>query len=235
MLKEIKDLIPKEFNNKWFVISAITVILSIIILKFDISKTLNVAFLFLVLLSLIIYKIKVEFPKGIDNFLFWCSFAIIVLISIAYISALTKEINITAITLIFSFLLMIIIPLTLHIRNLWKSKDMENKNITVVITSYLAVTFLIILLFSPLYQLSGIISGSGIIKTDKQIKLESKSEYIYFSALVFYSNVFGDFNANGYSRILVTLELTISFVWHIIILGMVTSNIKFSIDPQIKI
>lgn len=235
MLTKIKNYIPPEISNWWFAVSFITIFLGIIVLKFNLSSTLNIIFLFLIAISLILYKMNVKFSHILHYISFWFAFTMISLVSIAYIAALTKEFSITVITLISSSLLMVIFPLSLHLRNLWKMKNTgKNTIVSVAIISltYAIIALLLIVLFSPLYNLSGIFQGSGVIKMSDHSKLVNKFDFFYFSSLVFYSTIFGDFDATGYSRILVIVELLISFVIHIIVLGVVISSFSSNIEKK---
>ena len=235
MLTEIKKYIPLEIFNWWFVVSFITVILGIIVLRLNLSSTLNVIMLFLIIIVLILYKINIKFSHIVDFISFWFAFAIISLVSVAYIAALTKEISIVAITLITTSLLMVIFPLSLHFRNLWLMRNPMRPEIVAVVMislTYIFIAFLIILLFSPLYSLSGIFKDSGIMKITDHTKFSNKYDLFYFSSMVFYSTIFGDFEAVGYSRILVIFELLISFIIHIILLGIIISS--FNLNSKTK-
>ena len=98
----------------------------------------------------------------------------------------------------------------------------------ILILSYIFVVSLLILLFAPVYQLTGILNNSGIVNVKDNTKLEGRLEYIYFSASVFYANLFGDTVPMNYSKLIVIVELVISSIFHIIVLGMVIS--KFNAD-----
>ncbi len=225
MFKEIWDLVPKEFKNKWFVIFLVSLISALLVLNRDISKTFNVVFLFILLFSLFLYNINVKLMGIFEKTISWLFLLLIFLFSLGYTAALLHEINIAAISLIIGTLLMVIIPLIMHLSNLWRSK-----NIPILVLSYTFVVFLLILFFAPVYELSGIFDGSGLIKVKDNTKLESNLEYIYFSASVFYANLFGDILPINYSKLVVIIELVISSIFHIIVLGIIIS--KFSAEPK---
>ena len=139
MLKEIKWYIPNELYNKWFTFFFIISIITITTFKFETSKTLNIILLFLLLSSLILYIKNGKLFDKIDRILVYTILLFFTLFTIGYIASVVNEITITAISLIIATLLMVIIPLILHLSNLWKSKDMKKKRISVIIISYISI------------------------------------------------------------------------------------------------
>jgi len=187
--------------------------------------------LLLIIIVLILYKLNVKFSHIVEHITFWFALLIITLVSFAYIASITMEFNIAAITLTASSLLMVIFPLSSHLRNFWLMRSPKGPVVIAIVMitiTYIVIAFLIILLFLPLYSLSGIFEESDILKITNHTKITGKADLFYFSSLVFYSTIFGDFEAKGYSRILVILELLISFIIHIIILGVIISSFNLN-------
>ena len=223
-LKKV-EIIPNEFKNKWFVFFFLSLISSSIILKYTKPAKFHIFFLLILMVSSFLFNIKVKKRIFIEKIQSWTLFLLILSLTIGYATILSlKTYQATMITFIFlliSFLLMIITPLILHLRNLWKSTSL-----TISIISYVIISFLFILLFALFFSLSEVPEKSGIFKFKDNEKIEGKIEHIYFSASVYYTNLFGDAVPQGYSKLVMIVELVISYIFHIYLLGIVISKLS---------
>jgi len=139
--------------------------------------------------------------------------------AVGYMAISVSQITLALGAIISTFLLLFLLPVVLYIIILHSSK-----NIPTIILSYLVLSALTILMFAFIFSLSVNFSGNEILWSNSNTKVDSIGNQIYFSSLVFYSNVFGDIVPYGISKIIVVSELAWSFVLHLIILGEVISN-----------
>ncbi len=213
--KEISELSRKDI----FLIGVLILSLSFLLSPLEI-KTLKVIAIFATLISYY-FLIRKNF-KSRDNFLkVFNIFVLMTLIfaAFSYTAASVKEMNVAAVSIFIWFMIMFLFSIILYVLILHKSK-----NIPIIIITYIAISVLTIAMFAFLFSVSKSFDG-GVVWSDSKEMVDDNNNF-YFSALVFYSNVFGDIIPLGISKIIVFVELIWSFVLHIIIIGEVISQLK---------
>jgi len=224
-MKYFKEYIPGEWQNKYFLIFLTSMLIFATVWSIgSLPKLVKILTSLLFLLSYVIYNIKVITKEDsiLIKFLNWTLFIIILLLTIAYIAATFKEITIATFTLLITFGTIVLSSLFMGINNLWKSRGIFS-----IISSYLVLAFVAIVLFGSIFTVIGEFEGNELMWGNES-KVEDAWDYMYFSSSVFYSSTFGDIFPLGYSRLLVSLEFAFSFVIHIIILGLIISQVYSS-------
>lgn len=163
------------------------------------------------------------FTKIVD----WSLLAFLALMYLVYIFISLNLKNFAVSTLYFIYASLIIIfwiIIKSKIVNMLKTSDY-----TKILVSYFIVTLLIITMFCSFYQMYKGDNKNGIIISDnKEILLETK-DYVYYSWATYYSMFTGfpnDLKPVGDSRFMMMTEITLSVIFHIIILGAAISNLN---------
>lgn len=213
-LDKMKGQIPKELRNKWFFYFLVSSAISLICFSLIKSPPLNTISLFLLIVSLFYYNIRVKSEDFFQYFIKWTYFVLILLLGFSYgLIIYFNIIDTAAFMLIIAISVILLSFVVINILNLWNSR----KPILIII-SYLLLAISVILSFSLLF------TGSDIRWLKDNSKVSNWWDFVYFSASLFYANTFGDILPFGYSRLLVILELAFSFIIHIIILGTVVNS-----------
>lgn len=224
-MKSFKECIPREWQNKYFLIFLTSMLIFAAVWFIgSLPKLVNILASFLFLGSYLFFNIKVITKEDsvLIKFLYWTLFIIILLLTIAYIAATLKEITIATFTLLITFGTIALSSLFIGINNLLKSEGIFS-----IISSYLVLAFVAIVVFGSIFTVIGEFEGNELMWGNGS-EVEYNWDYMYFSSSVFYSCTFGDIFPLGYSRLLVSLELAFSFVIHIIILGLIISQVYSS-------
>ncbi len=213
MKKEIK----KELKSKtfWIYIGGMVLSLSFFLIP---STTFKIFGLIGFIISQLIYLLKKAENKAFKVFS-WIYLFIFSFFLIIYVSMKVGEMEITIIAILIIFIGIVLGTPFLYLSSLIKSKKVGG-----IIISYLGLTLSIILLFSFAFMIIGSNEENKITDyTGKNV--EGTWEYISFSALNFYSVNFGEM-PKGFSKLISFIEIMISFIIHIIILGRVINSLK---------
>lgn len=226
---DIKKIIPEQFKNIWFWIYVGVVIISLAILKTSLGHPYKIISLFLLIFIQVIYNLKVKYDKGII-LLNWVVTANLVLVSFAYLFASFKDYNVAAILLLLMIAVILIAVIFSYGRYLWRIKDaLDDKpilKIILIIFFYGLIAGHIILFFSFLYSIAEPHTGNEVIDIVNNVTVTGKENLYYYSGTVFYSSTFGDMIPNGLSRWIVLSECFVSYIVHIILLGIIINSFR---------
>jgi len=222
MEERIKKEIIKELKNIWFWGYVIIMIVLAGLLQFSLKnnfpKTFMVLILILFPINQFVYNIKVKIENKFQNRLRWGYFSILSLLAVIYLSTVLGEIQISAILIVFLMGGILCAIATIQLTNLLKSRGK-----ILLIIHYLFFAFILILLFGFIYTVTNAL-GQNILNQENE-KIQGTGEIIYFSLSVFYSNVI-EYYPVGFSKWIMQIEMIISYIIHIIILGYLISEIK---------
>ncbi len=168
-----------------------------------------------IIVSQLIYNLENTSKK--TDILGWAYFIIFILYAIIYHSLKIKDIEIAIITIILLFLGILIGSVTQHYSHLKRSKTTPT-----IIISYIGFSFSIIVLFGFFFAMVGGIEGQSILNNNGE-KIMNPWGYVGFSTANFYSTNFGKI-PNGVSELISYIELAISYILHIIILGRLINS-----------
>ena len=138
---------------------------------------------------------------------------------IIYLSMAVGEINITVVSIIIFTIILLLGSVTIYFLILNKSK-----NIISITLGYLGLALSIILLFGFIFSILGMNADNQIKGPDNQ-SIKGVWNYVGFSASSFYAINFGEV-PQGISRVFSYIEIAISFIIHIIILGGIINSPK---------
>ncbi len=218
MLDELKRLIKNPYF--WLYIGAAASFF--VVWYCTTSLTARIICIFIVALCQGFLNVKVLTNTDITNRFFkWTYFIVLLLFAVAYLSASVQEIEIAATTFIITPYILTGGLLVLVISGLWKSK-----NTWTIIISYVFLAVLVITLFAYSFAILSTCKGNEVEWVSGHVSITDPWALMYFSTEVFYSNSFGDIVTLGLSRLLASIELVTSAIIHIIVLGIVISNLK---------
>lgn len=100
---------------------------------------------------------------------------------------------------------------------------MVRYRIILLIVAYSLASLSIIVSFTYAFIVSNALECGQIISN--QIPLVNVEDVLYFSALTFYSNIFGNIEPTGTSKIISVIELATSYIFHAIVIGIAVYNI----------
>jgi hypothetical protein len=221
MESETKARLKEMFWNRWFSLFLIGIAMWYIAWNFAESKTFKICGLFIFSITELLYALKVSrIGNFISKLLIWTSVFMAFLLAFFYTATAVNELNIAIFLLISITLGIFTLPVIVYLLGLWRSRYLYE-----ILLSYSFLVFFIIVLFGMFYMFVGASTGN-------EIKYQSNStmsivpsnkiwDFIYFSGSVFYSSTFGDFVPFGYSRLLAILEVAVSFILHVIVLGSI--------------
>jgi hypothetical protein len=237
MVFAIEKLIPNPLKNRWFWIYLVVVVMSIMVLKSNLSDPNKIIALILLIIFQIFYNLKVKYDK-IIGILNWFLLINLILVSMAYLFASFKEYD-TAAILLLSMIGVILVASTLSwVIYLWKIKDYPSKNrvikIIIIIGLYALLSIYIIILFSFLFLVFGSSENNMIKNACSNSTVTSLVDISFFSGATFYSSALGDMIPYGTSRIIFLIECLISYITHIILLGIVIGQFTKEHDTKIK-
>jgi hypothetical protein len=229
MKLDIRKFIPEQLKNIWFWIYVGVVIISMTTLKTNLTHPYKIISLFLLVFIQIIYNLKVKYDKVII-LLNWIVTANLILVSFAYLFASFKDYNVAAILLLLMMAIILITVIFSYGRHLWRIKDaLDNKPILkliLIIFFYGLIAGHIILFFSFLFSIAEPFAGNEVIDIVNNITVTGKENLYYYSGTVFYSSTFGDMIPKGLSRGIVLSECFISYIVHIILLGIIINSFR---------
>lgn len=158
----------------------------------------------------------------------------LILVSLAYLFASFKDYDMAAILLLLMMAVVLIAVISYYLRNLWKLKDVINDKpilkLILIILFYGLVAGHIIFLFSFLFSLP----GNGLYDIVNNSTVSGKENLYYFSGTVFYSATAGEIIPNGLSRWILLIECFVSYIVHIILLGIIISSFKDKFNKNEK-
>ena len=223
MDEQIIDELKTEIKNKYFLFYIVAAVLLLITWFFKGTPvTFKVLSIFLFVVSQFVYNIKIKTPDDIFyRFLKRMLFVLSLLFAITYLASSVEEIEIALITLLiipFAVLIGLFIPMVF---SLW-----EGKSIWDVIISYISLVFIVIVLFGFTFTILSAFEGNEVKWASGDTAVRDFWDFIYFSAQIFYSNNFGDIVPLGLSRLLAVVELVLSAIFHIIVLGMIITRLS---------
>ena len=222
--KSIREIIKAELTDKWFLIYSLSVIFLPIISYFLPWKTFKIiAFVCLPIIQFV-YNIKSKESQqsSFSKTLNWIFFILWIIFSIAYISVITNE---AIVGLIFLLIIPVAIAISTIIVSVGTSISLlkNPKNLWSILIAYLLLTIVIILIFSLLYFFFTVNEQNKILDRDNN-KISGFYNFFYFSTLIYYSNNFGE-TPYGLSKFFSILEITLSYIFHIIIIGYSVNSI----------
>lgn len=230
---KIKKHIPPIFNNTWFKIYVISIIVFSILIRIEFHKYSVEILLFLLFIIQLIHNIYVKYYSFIDK-IYWCLLGNIMLLLLTNIFIKNNQPYFALTTLLLMPVLILTILSINYIQNLFKMNQNAKlwKKITYLILSYLGITINIIVFFCIIFVFFNIITNADIVDSNNNSIFDpnnpdfNSSNGYFYSATVYYSIVFGDMMPVGYSRIITLIECFFSSAIHIILLGLVISTIK---------
>ena len=224
---EIKKFIPEQIKNKWSWIYIIIVTGSIFVLKTESPPPFKIVTFFVLIIFQFIYNKKVKYDAGI-KIINWILFVNLVLVSLAYLFASFKDYDLAAIMLLLMIAVVLIAITFSYVIHLWKIKDSKVNRpimkVIIIIILYLALAINTIFLFSFFFTVAGSFPGNEILNANNKEKVTGLNNLAFYSGTVFYTSVFGNMIPNGLSRWITLFEYSISYIIHIIILGIVVSS-----------
>jgi len=223
--QELKESFIEVFINKPMLYLVLSIIIfSLIWFVFDLSDFFK---LLSSLVFLIAYGYEIFHSKKsnqLNKFIIFVNgviFFIMGILTIIYLALALGEIIVAVWMLIVTFILIIVGSLVINFLALIK---LNKYYITLIM--YIFISFLFISLFGFSYSLAGGYN-QGLVWTSinsTKAPLDSALDSMYFSSSVYYSSVAGDIQPVGFSKFLMQLELFLSYLFHVIILGFVIKN-----------
>ncbi|MFA6462028.1 MAG: hypothetical protein WCV90_07225 [Candidatus Woesearchaeota archaeon] len=221
---------PKIWNW-WFLSYLVLVIIFGLLFRWQYSNWLNFTCLGMLILIQFVFNIKIQYELKF-KIINWFSFFLLILVSIAYTLTKLNNVGLALFTLLVAVFITFLVALIVHVLNLWKSKGDRNKRVITTITYYLALAFTGIILFGYIFALIGINHPENSLKFTGVNNTLNGQDYIYFSAVTFYSGALGDIIPLGYSKMVMVMELAFSYIIHIIILGIVISKFGYNSNER---
>lgn len=212
--------IISEIKNRYFIIIVLAIIFFSVSFSLQIV-TLITCSLAVLLVAYFLYITKRKPSNRWQSFSNWMYFSFILLVSITYVATSVGEIQI-ALPLFLSIPLLLLSGLIIQqTSSLW-----ESENMFLLIISYIILISLAIMIFGYVFAL---VSDFGVNNQLRWVhdntKVTDVWSIVYFSAQIFYSSNFGDIVTHGYSRLIVVIEFIFSAIIHIIVLGMIITNL----------
>jgi hypothetical protein len=209
----------EEIKNPWFWGYVIAMIVLASSLKFNFNSIALKEIIFILFpIVQFIYNKKVKISNKFQKNLSWIFFVILTLFALTYLFAINKEILMTAFLFILVSLFIITSVVILTFQNMLKSK-----NIPQIIINYIIFSFVLILLFAFFYALFSGWEINKIINSENN-SVKGTWDFIYFSSSVFYTSVI-NYIPNGWSKLIVQIELVVSFIVHTILIGNIIPEI----------
>jgi hypothetical protein len=215
----------EEWKNPWFWFYVISMVLIVILFNLNLKiKTLQVALMFSFPIIQLIYNLKFklskeEYPFG--NYIRWGLFWFLLLLSVSYLALSLNETQIAVTLIIFIMMATLILTSLINLKILCKSKRLSG-----AIIAYLIFAFTIVVSFGLIYSISGAFENNGVLNPNGNL-ITSAWDFVYFSSTVFYSQVM-DYSPNGFSKIIVIVELSVSAIIHIFLIGILIPKLKNS-------
>jgi len=217
-------------ENKWFLTYVVVVLTCVSVFFANLPTTVKIGFLVVLLITQFLYSLNFKYPLGV-TIVNWTVFADFLLIAIAYVAISVKDYDIAAITTLLAIAVVLLLPILLNLIKLWEVKDSKHKPLLKIIAIVLMYTFLaisMIILFGFLFIISDSTAGSEIIRpcnTTPSNTTLTGEDFLFYSGTVFYSSTFGDMVPQGFSRWLTLFECMVSYIFHVILLGVIVSSI----------
>ena len=181
------------------------------------SQTAKIVAVWGFFITQLIFNIKGNKKEMTPFFQFanWAYVLLFFFLAISYSASAVHVPEITISTILVMFLVILLITALSNSVFLLKSKTWPFALLT-----YLALAASVIVLFGFIYAASSTFPAHSIFKD--QIQYDGNAwTYVYFSSSMFYSNIVGSFDPQGYSRLFSQVELVLSAIIHIFMLGYV--------------
>jgi len=218
--QQIKYKLINELKDPWLWIYFLMVAVALILLKYNFEcKTVKIIAFVLFPAAQLLYILKGKKIQTNPEYLKWMSFVILTLYAIIYISFMVGELNITLVFFIFAALLIFIFSILQ-----WGFLLFKSEKTWMVVTSYVFFTIVFITFFGFLYALLSGFSAHQILDSEGN-SVKTAGGLIDYSWSVYYTSVEG-YTAYGYSKILKSIEIMISFIMHTILLGRIINKLK---------
>ncbi len=237
---EIKTQLSRELWNKWFICLGISIFLFFCAFKLTDSNLLKVVSVFFFIFSFRIYLHNTKFDNNNQKNAMWILFLLIFFLSSSYASITISR---SPIAVIISVMMLIFFILTIPAAVLGGSIHLllHSKSLKYIIIFYLFLILATIIIFGFLFALLSGFEGNELRWTDNKTVVSDVdggifNTFNYFSALVFYSNTFGDITPFGVSKFLVFIELVFSFIIHTIVLARTVDSdyVKRRFNRKVK-
>lgn len=218
-LEMVKKEFLEEVKNVWFWIYLIS--LTIIVIIFNTSKqniTINISSLFLLSIIQLIYgsfQIKAYYNETFFEKYISLGYGLFLFVfAIINVAVRVNEIM-TALAILFSFfgIVMMIVTKVLFDK-LWNSDSLIK-----IVIFYLLFSFSLNYLFAFGYTIISVPEGNSIVDINDN-SIEGARDYILFSYSIYYTSVL-EYIPKGYSKLLSTIHVTISYLIHVILLGCI--------------
>ncbi len=227
MKLDSKKIIPEQIKKKFFWIYLIVVIISLIILKTNLTPPYKIISLIVLIVSQFKYNKEIKYGGGIDTFNKFFAWYLI-LVSSAYLFAAFNDHDMAAILLIIMIAGILIASTSSYAIYLWNIKDSKIKEpkikVLIIIILYLALAINIIITFTFIYSVAIPFDGNHIINTQTNTNVTDLENLSFYSGTIFYSSNFGNIIPQGISRWITLFECFISYIVHIILLGIIISS-----------
>jgi hypothetical protein len=227
MMVEIKNNIPWKSWIFWLLL--ISVALFLISFLFNFPKTLQIILAYSYLCLHIVYFIRFTYksenslyPKPFYIFYFVIAFFIFGGMTAVYVNEVVFAASFL-LSAIFSLLIIFCVMSTIVLVIAKNSKG--NKRIFLIILAYVSLVLSIILLFMFLYIFSTAFPPNSLQTSNQNLSINPSSDYLYFSSTTFYSASYGEiYPVGNIMRFLTQLEVSISFILHVIVIAWILSK-----------
>lgn len=222
-----KQSILSELKDIWLILHILGFVVFAAIITTNpifIAKIAGVFFLFVTYGA---YLLKGKFENLRQKALSIFSFILMLFSGFSYLAAFTPESYLAIYLLLAAFLIELIGMTYAYCLFL-----LESKNIWSISLFYSVIAILGIVLFCSLFVIVGISEGNGLRFSNDNARVMDFREILFFAASVFYGNALGNILPVGYSKLLMIVELAISFVFHSIIIGHVINSIPYKTERQ---
>lgn len=191
---------------------------------FPLFKTLRVISLVLFSIAYFLFIVKdqdkkLPFPIRL---IIWIGFIMLLILDITFIAISVDEVGVAVLALLSVFVIIAFAAILINFINLLKTKRLIG-----IMVSYVIVSFLFIAFFGVIYTFSSSYEGNDLIWSSSGNRVDySAWDYIYFSSNAYYANSVGDIHPIGLNKFLMQVESALSFLFHLIIIAYVISNLR---------
>jgi len=224
MIKRLFKNFKEEAFNLWFGFLLLSIVFYFFIDIFTSSRFLKIIALILFFITLLMYNIKITFKRKLnflDKSLHFLILFIVLSTTLFYLAVSLSEMNIAGIIAFIANVVILIGGLFSLLSSL-----LDSKNIWILIPRYFLFSFVFILSFAFIFNLTDIFEGNDIRSDKTDLMMKGKLDYFYFSSAAYFSSSYGEFYPIGIiMRMLTQIEVALSYIFHIIILGLVIQKI----------
>ncbi|AJF61687.1 TPA: hypothetical protein HA239_06280 [Candidatus Woesearchaeota archaeon] len=220
--------LKKEFWNKEFGILAISIFAFWLIWSKDLGKFWKALSFIPLIITYWIYTIKITSKR--ESYLFSKAYnffiiGLLILLEITYLAAISNEIIIAVSLLVFIPAIILLGIILYGFRNVFLAKKAK-RGFIVLLSSYLLLSFSIILLFAYSYNIIDVFPNNDFI-TPVGVTISSLWDYVYFTFLVQYSADLGGIYFIGNElKSLFIIQVAFSIIFNAFTLKDLIDNMK---------